>query len=324
MCAANKKWEFLSNKMTIIDALTIIPVYIDSFGSSALSTRLNFFRAMRIFRALRILRIFKTLEAAQAEDDESGRLKYTVDTSGISKQLAITGVTIFSVLFIGAGIAHTLEELEPGSFFSNDIEFDFLSAIYYLIVTSVTIGYGDIYPMKTAARMVVIVIILVMVFIITNQISKIGQLMESYSKYDTQYNASGHIVIMGNYRPKALHRFLVQYYHTDHGNVKTKCIVIGEQYPSNELISIISDPRYEGKVDYLEGNPSSSGTLRKSNLILAESLFILTDQLDENQLSQDTYACLLAKMIQAQIPFIKSFVQLTRSIDMIRDEDYIP
>ena len=137
-------------------------------------------------------------------------------------------MTLFSVIFIGAGVVHAIEDINNGSFYTGtDLKFDFLAFFYFLIVTSSTLGYGDIFPIKTLSRMVSVVIILVMVYIIGDQLSRISMLMSNYSKYDTSYQLVNHIVIVGGYRPISLYRFLTQFYHPDHGMVKTRCIIVG-------------------------------------------------------------------------------------------------
>lgn len=74
-----------------------------------------------------------------------------------------------SMLFIGAGVAHAIDTIDEDSFTNSVfIGFDFLSAFYYMIVTSSTLGYGDIYPIKTASRMITIVLIIAMVGIISD------------------------------------------------------------------------------------------------------------------------------------------------------------
>jgi len=182
------------------------------------------------------------------------------------------------MLFIGAGVAHAIDTIEAESFYNADFpKFDFLSAFYYMIVTSSTLGYGDIYPIKTASRMITIVLIIAMVGIISDQLSKISQLMDNYSKYDTVYNDIRHIVIVGSYSELSLLNFLKQFYHEDHGNVKTRCIIVGEGYPTTAIVSILEDPRFEGKVSYLESPSTNIDTFNKANIAMAESVFILTN-----------------------------------------------
>lgn len=318
---SERRLEFIVSFSSIIDYLTVIPVYLEIFGNS-FGIKVSFFRVLRVLRSVRILRLFKALDVISEQDDDTNRLKYTVDTSGISKQIVITSITLLSVLFISAGVVNSINDLVDGAYYYPlGTEFDFLAAFYYMIVTSSTLGYGDIYPLVTLSRMATVVIISFMIFIITNQLSKISQLMQNYSKYDTQYYFKNHIVIVGNYRPKNLAQFLAQFYHSDHGDVKTESIIVGLEYPNSEMIGILTNPMYEGRVYYLEGNPSYSTTWRNANIELAESVFILTDQLNENLKSQDTYAILLAKMIQAQCPLIKSHIQLIRPIEYNLNSD---
>jgi voltage-gated potassium channel len=315
---SDKKLEFITSYSSLIDYLTIVPVYLEYFGSS-LPIRVDYFRALRVLRALRILRLFKILDAIAEKDEENGRLKHTVDTSGISKQILITSVTLFSVLFIGAGIIYSINDLlENAYYYPSNTDFDFLAAFYYMIVTSSTLGYGDIYPIQTISRMATVTIIFFMIFTITNQLSKISQLMQNYSKYDTQYNFKDHVVIIGNYRSNTLRQFLAQFYHPDHGDVKTKIVIIGNQYPTNEIVEILNDTNFDNKIAYLEGNPSQESTWKKVNIDLAESVFVLTDQLNRDYKSQDTYALLLAKMIQIRCPLIKTYVQLIRPVELHR------
>lgn len=312
---ADKRIEYLLSYGSLIDYLTIIPVYLEYFGNS-FGIKMNYFRVLRVFRSLRILRLFKTLEAISEEDDDNNKLKYTVDTSGVSKQILITSLTLLSVLFISAGIVNSINEMFPGAYYyPAGSTFDFLAAFYYMIVTSSTLGYGDIFPTTTISRMFTVILVFFIIFIITNQLSKITQLMGNYSKYDTQYNFKEHIIIVGNYKARTLSQFLAQFYHSDHGEVSTNSIIINLEYPTSEIIGILTDPRYEGKVAYLEGNPSHATTWRNANVELAESVFILTEQLEDNLKSQDTFAILLARMIQGQCPLIRTYVQLIRPIE---------
>jgi hypothetical protein len=49
-----------------------------------------------------------------------------------------------------------------------------LDALYYMIVTSATIGYGDIYPKTLLARFLVVMIIMSVFFVFGDNIAKIG------------------------------------------------------------------------------------------------------------------------------------------------------
>ena len=62
-------------------------------------------------------------------------------------------------------------ELLEGSFSTDEL--DFLAAIYYMMVTAFTIGYGDIYPLRFLAKMTVSIMVLILLAIIQTNVSKL-------------------------------------------------------------------------------------------------------------------------------------------------------
>ena len=77
--------------MTIVDILTIFPVYIGLMTGS--SVNLSIFRFIRILRLVRVLRTFRLL----------GGL------SGLRRQLITLTLTLLSLTFMAAGIVNVLE-----------------------------------------------------------------------------------------------------------------------------------------------------------------------------------------------------------------------
>jgi hypothetical protein len=73
-----------------------------------------------------------------------------------------------------AGIIHTIYEINDESFAILHTEFDFFAAFYFMIVTSSTVGYGDIYPMKPLSRLVTVVLIMVVVYVVGDQLSTLS------------------------------------------------------------------------------------------------------------------------------------------------------
>jgi len=314
MVTSKNKVSYLWNKMTMIDLLTIVPAYIELLGVTESLANLSFLRMMRVFRVLRVLRMYKLFSFRATEDDDLHLPQNSLDSSGISKQIAILAMTLFSMLFIGAGIVHSIDTLNPGSYQSPNEEFDFFMAFYYMIVTSSTLGYGDIFPVTTLARMVTVVLVMSMVLIIGDQLGRISQLMAHYSKYDRRYNVSDHIVLMGFYQPHSLYRFLFEFYHPDHGENKHRCIIIGEQSPSEELCSLMDLPIFDGRVQYLEGKPTYESTLRKANVSQADTVFVMTDQQGKELEANDSNAMLIVKAVQDHAQFVKTCVQLVRPV----------
>lgn len=288
----------------MIDGLTIVPVYIDLFLDTE-SGSYNFFRILRILRIVRIMRAFNTIKNTDQNDEI---MAHCYDSNSVSKQIMTLVLTIFSVLFIGAGVLHALNQNSPGSFICNG-DFDFLTAFYYTIVSTSTVGYGDVLPTTTTSRMIVIVMILTMVYVISDQLAKVSQLVGKYSMYDKRHYLADHIIVMGFYTNSSLSRFLSQFYHLDHGKSKARCIVIGSEYPNEELIKMF-EGIYKGNVKYLQGDPLNRSSLDKANAYMAESIFIITNQNDHNLESNDMSAILITKTAQHCIPYTQIYLQL--------------
>jgi hypothetical protein len=74
-------------------------------------------------------------------------------------------LNIFTTVFIAAGIIMFIDNVVPSSF-SADMRF--VDAIYYMIITSGTIGYGDYFPINTVSRMTIIIIIVMIISVFGN------------------------------------------------------------------------------------------------------------------------------------------------------------
>ncbi|CAG9322222.1 unnamed protein product [Blepharisma stoltei] len=308
---AQNRVEYAFSKMSMVDLLTIIPVYVELilFG---FHFNLNFLRALRILRIVRVLRMFKALNEKE-EVDGKQFLSSAVDVSGFNKQVLILIISIFSVIFIGAGLANGLNSLQSDSFKLNAGEFDFLTALYYTIVTTSTVGYGDIFPQRTASRMAILFMILAMAFILSDQLSKMSQLVSNYSKYDRKYHLVDHIIIGGYYTPSSIYQFLSQFYHQDHGKNNHRCVIIGSNYPSDDILKLINSSKYEEKICYLEGDISNPATLEKANAHMADSIFILTNQHSPHPDAADINATIVTKMIKHYYPYSHTYLQLVKN-----------
>ena len=96
MSAANTL-QYMTEGWTIVDLITIIPVYITlwlrSTGSEGHGVNLSVFRFVRILRLMRIMRMFKLLNGL----------------SGVQRQLVTLTLTLVSLVFMAAGIIHIME-----------------------------------------------------------------------------------------------------------------------------------------------------------------------------------------------------------------------
>lgn len=122
--------------LAIIDLLAILPGFTTLFPGLRLVKLFRLFRTFRVFRSFKILRYAKSVQIITA-----------VIKSQKGPLLAVCSLAVGYVLIS----ALIIFNVEPDTF-SN-----FFEAIYWATVSLTTMGYGDIYPVTAAGRIVTMV-----------------------------------------------------------------------------------------------------------------------------------------------------------------------
>lgn len=125
--------------MAMVDLLSILP----SFTVLAPGLRiLKLLRMLRTFRVLKVLKVFKAFRYSRSID-------IILDVIRDQREpLAAVGTLAVGYILIAALV---IFNVEPETF-SN-----FFEAVYWACVSLTTMGYGDIYPISTAGRIVTMV-----------------------------------------------------------------------------------------------------------------------------------------------------------------------
>ena len=122
---------------------------------------------------------------------------------------------------------------------------NYLSAIYYTIVTFSTIGYGDIYPIVWKTRLTAAVAFLINITVMSNFLGKFIEFLFQLSPYDRDYDFGDHVVIIGKITDEVLKDFIDELVENDkvqnkllfHNEFKTgiKVIIVREDEPNDTL-----------------------------------------------------------------------------------------
>ena len=119
--------------LAIIDLLCILPSF------AALSGSFRILKVVRLLRAFRVFRAFKALRYSR---------NMLIIASVIRKQrTALLAVFSLAVSYILIS-ALVIFNVEPDSFG------DYFDAVYWATVSLTTVGYGDIYPVTDAGRII--------------------------------------------------------------------------------------------------------------------------------------------------------------------------
>ena len=122
--------------LAIVDLLAILPEFTILFPGLRLVKLLRLFRTFRVFRSLKMFRYARSVQIiVEVIKAQKGPL--------LSVCSLAVGYVLISALIIF--------NVEPDTFST------FFEAVYWATVSLTTMGYGDIYPVSTAGRIVTMV-----------------------------------------------------------------------------------------------------------------------------------------------------------------------
>lgn len=162
------KLSFMKSFYGVIDMMTFLPYFLPIFFPSGVVT----FRMLRVARIFRLFRINTYYDA----------FNVITDVLNDKKDQIFSSVLLILILMIASSLCmYSLEhDVQP------DVFQNAFSGIWWAVSTLLTVGYGDIYPVTSAGRIVAILIAFLgvgMVAIPTGIIS--AGFVEYYTKMKT-------------------------------------------------------------------------------------------------------------------------------------------
>lgn len=223
----------------------------------------------------------------------------------MQKQIQTIVLLLTSIVFISAAIFHAVESSNR---IEEDPEITFGDAIYFLLVTIATVGYGDIAPLTASGKAVAAAVIIITFTVIPTELSRLNQLMALQSQFRKVYRpvmGNPHILIVGHVsEPRCLLDLFRELYHPDRlleaGVVNSltdlPCVIVGPDEPNEGIINLLDHPMLQGRVKYIKGSVMSDEDLCRVGADVARACFVLVSKssADADKTDQDTVLRLLA------------------------------
>lgn len=285
----------------------------------------NQLRAVRLIRVMRLLRLIKLYRIIQGD----GMKQNSFISPGLAGLLTLIGqlfliAHLFACFWHYLGVLNTIEQAYPTTwlkqfgFEKDTVGERYIASLYYIIVTMLTIGYGDIRATNQIERVFAIVTQLTGGIVFGALISKVTTLIDkrnpqakafkthmeefkvflasttlpsqmkrrakaAYAYYLNKKSAFGESGILEELPPLLLQELVKELYHDDIVKVK-----MFQDYPASFVVSLVTHSRpfeaFPGEVIIYEGDVCNDLFFVKSGTVSIEPFKPVHD--DHNILSQ--------------------------------------
>lgn len=217
----------------------------------------------------------------------------------IGQQIFQLTVYTFGVVFIMAGLLQWVERKATPLDVQKENNcgphgcLTFYHAIYYMIVTISTVGYGDITMNSDWGRAVTLFTILIALLILPAQINNIMELA-SRRPYGGKFAVrkvvgSRFVIVSGNLSYRTVQDFLSEFYHPSHDKdmpaIPLRVVIMAPYKPSFEMKTLLAN--YKGRVEFIEGTPLKESDLDRVGAKVASAVFLMADRQAVNPDAED-------------------------------------
>eukprot|EP00928_Gymnodinium_smaydae_P014956 TRINITY_DN15489_c0_g2_i1.p1 TRINITY_DN15489_c0_g2~~TRINITY_DN15489_c0_g2_i1.p1 ORF type:complete len:1163 (-),score=197.48 TRINITY_DN15489_c0_g2_i1:111-3341(-) len=223
-----------------------------------------------------------------------------VDLNSVKGQMLLSTTSICTTIFAAAMAMMTLENLGDPEFMKplNQGEWNAVSALYFMVSTMATVGYGDLVPMTTFGRMLAIFAVFAGVMALSQTlraITKVRALNSMGAGSFAPPARAKHIVVAGNPNAQMAIDFIQEIFHADHDEKADElrcCFMFPRSSTAlievRNFIKLKQNIRILPRVTLLCGNVLDTGDLARCFASKADRVFLMPDPWAEDATQEDT------------------------------------
>merc|ERR1719158_1801316 len=258
--AASDKIFFMLELYSFVDYFTIPPSFVSIYLDRTW-IGLRFLRAMRLMSVPDILQYLNILK--------------TTTSIRLAQLLSL----FISVWLTGAGVVHLLENSGNLPDFSSPVPITYWDAVYFLMVTMSTVGYGDITCGTEVGRVFQLMFLAVGLALFAGVLPEILELLGQRSKWMGSYSGvkgRRHIVVCGNITFESVSVFLKDFLHEDRDDVDVDVVFLHRAEPDLEFEGLLK--RQHTRVKYFQGSLMNALDLERAKVHEADACLVLANK----------------------------------------------
>ena len=290
--------NFILSYKSVLDILNMLPGFLNKIYDSEnkIISLMGVLKSWRIFRLFDLIFKLKfAKELGRNTDDNIIQLKMyeSFEKNNNTKMEIYKVIThIICLIYTSTNLILEIQQFYGRGIFilpNDSIELiNYPQAIYFVIVTLTTLGYGDIIPSDSTVRIFITILLISYIWIISRDLSILSETLKNFSPYDKNYSYfKNHIIILGYFNPLLIKGMLINFYAEISNYIQditeVKFLIIGNDEPSIEILSILDNFTLMGLVKYLKADifSKSNSWMRKANINKAFAILAFADKPDD-------------------------------------------
>ncbi|GFR99152.1 potassium channel subfamily T member 1 [Elysia marginata] len=205
---------------------------------------------------------------------------------------------------------------------SHEKPLNMFEAVYFVIVTLSTVGYGDISPDIWLGQLFMLVMICVAFSFIPRQLEEIGSTWSQRKKMGGDYTKRAasrgkHVVVIGSeFSTDSVMNFLHEFY--EHPKLEHFTVIfMSSEELDNNMQFILKDPKWANRVLYIRGSALKDIDLKRCRINEAEACFFLVNKNSEPLEKTDQHTILRSWAVKDFAPNCAQYIQLLKASNKI-------